>query len=132
MMAMIGYDEKTLAEFMHQELGRLADVLGYSVGVNDAGSYAQAVTEVMLRAGVEDLSQVKSLQVRALARVELWRKVCADLGSMYDFAADGASLKRGQMFTHAQINLAGATLLALEYDPAYCVGRGNRPNRGAQ
>lgn len=124
MMAVMRYSEKTLAEFMHAELGRLAQVLGYAVGLDDPGSYAQAVTEVRLRCGVEDLADAADvLYVRALARVEVWRRVCADLTALYDFSTEGASMRRRQMFINAQTNLAGAILLSLEHDPAYCIGR---------
>ena len=45
------YTEHTLAEYMHDELGKVATLLGYAVGVADAGSYAEAVIEAQITFG---------------------------------------------------------------------------------
>ena len=114
------YTEKTLAEFMHNELGKVAGITGYNVGVNDAGSYAEAVNETVLAYGVTSIINASDIQkVRALARVEAWKKACNDLAALYKFSSDGASYERQQMFANAQLNLGRALTLALQWDPSY-------------
>lgn len=114
------YTEKTLGDFMHQELGKVAGVLGYAVGVADAGSYAEAVNESLLSYGVATIDlATDTRKLRALARVEAWKKACDDLAGMYRFSADGASYNREQMFKQAESKLALCLFMSLSYDSNY-------------
>jgi hypothetical protein len=122
MPAPTSYTEKSLAEFMHAELGRVATVLGYSVGASDAGAYAETVNETLLVYGattIADASEIKKL--RALARLEAWKKAVGDLTTMYKFSADGGSFERQQMFDQAKAKMESAGMVAMAFDSAYSV-----------
>ncbi|MCX6081786.1 MAG: hypothetical protein NTW32_19850 [Chloroflexi bacterium] len=112
------YSEKSLAEFMQAELGKVAVLLAYAAGAADAGSYAEAVNESVLRYGsvlIADCTEI--LKLRALARVEAWRKACNDLTTVYKFSSDGSSFERETVYRQAVQNLNRALGLAAEYDP---------------
>jgi hypothetical protein len=116
------YTEKTLADFMHQELGKVAGILGYAVGAGDAGSYAEAVNETLLNYGQTLIAEAGDMpKIRALARVEAWRKACTDLAALYQFTSDDASYERNQVFDQAEKNLQMALTLALAWEPGYQV-----------
>lgn len=116
------YTEKTLADFMHVELGKLATVLGYAPGAGDAGSYAEAVNESILRYGVATIDLATDIRkLRGLARLEAWKKAVDDLAAHYTFQSDGNTFDREQMFTNAELNLQRCLTLALEWDPGYII-----------
>jgi hypothetical protein len=120
MPAPTAYTEKSLAEFMHSELGRVATVLGYSVGSNDAGDYAEAVNETLLVYGANTITDATSIQkLRALARLEAWKKAVGDLTTFFKFSADGGSFERQQMFDQAKAKMESANVAAMAYDSAY-------------
>jgi hypothetical protein len=97
------YDETSLAEFMHNELGPVAKVLGYTEPNGNAGVYQEAVNEVMLALGVTDLLRAPDIRkVRALARRQAWTMANNGLATKYDYSADGASYNRSQMFTQVK------------------------------
>jgi hypothetical protein len=111
------YTEKTLADFMAAELGKVATLLGYAVGAADAGSYQEAVNEALLWYGVTNVSQATViLKIRAMARVEAWRKAANDLTTSYKFSSPDGSFERQDVYNHALINLDRALVLAAEYD----------------
>ncbi len=111
------YTEKSLAEFMNAELGKVAILLGYAVGALDAGSYAEQVNEAILRYGVTVIGSCTDImKIRALARVEAWRKACNDLTTTYKFSSDGSSFERETIFNQAATNLNRVLALALVYD----------------
>jgi len=99
------YTEKTLAEYMHVEVGKLASILGYAVGVSDAGSYQEAVNNAIARCGVTLIADMTDIpRARATARAEVWKKACNDLAAFYGFSSDGARFDRDQMFAQANVN----------------------------
>ncbi len=111
------YSEKSLADFMQAELGKVAVLLGYAAGASDAGSYSEAVNETLLRYGAINISECSHmLKLRSLARVEAWRKALNDLAANYKFTSPEGSFERDRVFTQAEQNLARALLLAAEYD----------------
>ena len=119
------YTEKTLADFMAAELGKVATLLGYAVGAGDAGSYAEAVNETILRFGAASMAEcTEILKLRALARVEAWRKACNDLTTSYRFSSDGSSFERETVYQQAVQNLNRALGLAAVVDGsgAYVIG----------
>jgi hypothetical protein len=119
------YTEHTLAEYMHDELGKVATLLGYAVGVADAGSYAEAVIEAQITFGgaiaTVDASTVP--EIRALARIEAWRKAVNDLVTYYKFSAEGSAFEREAVLLNATKNLerayaAAAAFITLPFDYA--------------
>lgn len=120
----ISYTEKTLAEFMQQELGRTAEVLGYAAGTVDAGSYIEAVNETLLAYGVSSISGAVNIpRLRNLAQAAAWRKAAGDLVTAYRFSTDGDAFERSALFEHASRMLARAEhrAAAWEDDPAHVV-----------
>ncbi|HEY3310561.1 MAG TPA: hypothetical protein VGK00_02870 [Anaerolineales bacterium] len=114
------YTEKTLSDFMHQELGKVAVILAYTVGAGDAGSYAEAVNETLLKYGQVLIANATDIsKIRALARVEAWKKACNDLAALYKFTSDDASYERNQIFDQAEKNLGMALTLSLPWDAGY-------------
>lgn len=113
------YTEKTLATYMDTLLGPVADALGWSAPVADAGDYAEAVNEAMLAYGTNDISTITGRdniqQLRALARVEMWRQVVATTAGHYDFADATVNLKRSQIHEQASDNLNNAEADAFRY-----------------
>ncbi|MDI6769742.1 MAG: hypothetical protein QMD04_08705 [Anaerolineales bacterium] len=99
------YSELTLAQYMHAELGPVAKVLEYPEPAEEPGIYREAVNEVLLSAGVSDISQIADIRkVRALARREAWAMAVKALSTYYNFSADGARYDQSQM--HAQAKAA--------------------------
>jgi len=111
------YTEKTLADFMNAELGKVATVLVYVVGALDAGSYQEAVNESLLRYGAATVNLATDImKIRALARVEAWRKAVNDLSTNYRFSSPDGSFERETVFRQAVTNLERAQGLAAPYD----------------
>ncbi|HEY3312023.1 MAG TPA: hypothetical protein VGK00_10320 [Anaerolineales bacterium] len=118
------YTEKSLAEFMAAELGKVATLLGYAVGAGDAGAYAEAVNESILRYGAATIAEATDiLKIRAFARVEAWRKACNDLATFYKVSSDGSTFDRETVYKQAVVNLNRAFMQAIEWDEsgAYAV-----------
>ena len=111
------YTEKSLAEYMAAELGKVATLLGYTVGAADAGAYAEAVYESILRYGATAVGDCTDmLKIRAYARVYAWTKACNDLVTYYRFSSDGSTFERQRVYDQALANLGRAQLDAAEWD----------------
>lgn len=96
------YTELALAQYMHDQLGGIADVLGYARPVSFPDSYQEVVNEVLLELGVADISAVTDMRkLRVMARLYAWKKAAAALSSKYDFSTDGESYHRSQMHQQA-------------------------------
>jgi hypothetical protein len=105
----VTYTETTLAEYMHAELGKMAQVLGYGAPSLTPGDYQEQVNEVALELGISDMETAHDIRkVRALARREAWKKALNDLTSKYDFSSDGSSYSRSQMTEQAQASFERA------------------------
>lgn len=103
MSAPSGYSETSLAQFMHDELGPTARMLGYPEPADNPGVYAEAVNEAALSLGVNEISQASDIRkVRALAKREAWTMAVKALATKFDFSADGASYDRSQVFLQAK------------------------------
>ncbi len=101
----VTYTEPTLAEFMETILGPTATALGWTVGTNDAGSFAEPVNETLLAFGVSGIADATDIgKVRAIARWQAWRAAADALASKFDISTDGQSLSRSQL--HKQAILA--------------------------
>ena len=117
------YTEKTLAEYMHVMLGKVAKALDLHFGPSDAGDYAEAVNDALLAYGAEDIATITGStnfqKLRALARVAAWRFVVTNFAALFDFSADGASYNRSQLFEHATRALTLAEEAAAAYVTNY-------------
>lgn len=114
-----GYDEATLAAYMHAVLGRVAAILGWTA----PASYVEVVNDVTLACGaavIEDVTDIR--KVRALARREVWRAAVNGLVASYNLTADGATFNRSQITAQARSALQIAITDALPYDDSYVVG----------
>jgi hypothetical protein len=120
MAAPAAYSEATLKGLMHAMLGAVADSLGWSVA---GGSYDEALNETLLAYGTDDVATVVGrenlLELRALARREVWRAVMAETSGDYDFQDEAGRNNRSQVFAMASKNYAQAAADALVYDPLY-------------
>jgi len=117
------YTEKTLAEYMHVMLGKVAEALNLHFNPTDAGDYGEAVNDALLEYGettIASITGTANLQkLRALARVAAWQYVINNFAALYDFSADGASYNRSQLFKNAQESLKLAEQAALPYSSNY-------------
>lgn len=123
MAAPTTYTEKTLAQFMHLKLGKVAEALKLHLGAADAGDYAEAVNDALLAYGTDDISTISTSaniqKLRALAHVAAWRHVVNNFAALFDFSADGASYNRSQLFEHARQALQLAEEAAISYTSIY-------------
>ncbi len=97
------YTEEGLMNFMHESLEGVGDVLGF----DPPHGYDNAFYEVMLVYGVSDVTAVSGSRnirkLRAIARVEAWRKVMSATTGDYDFKReDGATYSRSQIHAQAE------------------------------
>lgn len=109
-----GYTADELAAYMHGLLtqAKLDTLLHWVV----PDSYAEMITDVMFILGVSDLSvlttPLQMRQLRAAARVALWRSVKAGLTLAYDFSdsavGGSGSWSRSQITQHVDALLAQA------------------------
>lgn len=117
------YTEKTLAEYMHVMLGKVAKALDLHFDPNGPGDYAEAVNDTLLAYGAEDIATITGTnniqKLRALARVAAWQHVVTNFAALYDFSADGASYNRNQLFKNAQEALKLAERAAVVYGSNY-------------
>lgn len=123
------YTEKTLAQFMHTQLGKIASILGLAVGASDAGSYAEAVNDTLLAYDAEDVTTITGAanlkKLRALAMLAAWTFVINNFAALYDFSADGASYDRSQLFKQSKEALVQDEIGA-------CQGVGLPPAKGLE
>lgn len=124
MAAPSSYTEATLADYMHTALGAVASAMAYT----SPASYSEAVNEALLGYGVDDIATISGREnirkLRALARVQAWKQVIADVTGDYDFSADGGQYSRSQVHKMAleALALAENEALALGAIPGYVVG----------
>jgi len=111
------YTEATLKAYLHTELGNTASILGWTVAL---GNYDEPVYDALFDMGedtIGDITDMADLQkLRVLAKLAMWRKVMAALVDKYDTNADDASLKRSQMYKHAENQVK--QLAAYGYGPS--------------
>lgn len=119
------YTEKSLAEFMHTKLGKVATALGLAVGASDAGSYTESVYDALLAYGTDDISSISGMdnirKLRTLAQLYVWQFVVNNFAALYDFSADGGRYNRSQLLQNAKEALQLAQAEALPYDTNYVI-----------
>lgn len=112
------YSEVTLADFMISELRSVATALNWT-----SGSMGEAVNSAILDYGVTDIADCIDIpKIRAIARVEAWKAVMADVSGDYDFRDGNSSYSRSQVHKQAKDNLESALLDAYKYLPDYKLG----------
>lgn len=105
-----------LADYLEAYLGAtLAGLLGWA-----SATFDSIAAEVFEKYDLTEASDPKELH--ALAKLEMWTWARNAVTLDYDFRADGADYKRGQLHQHVQDNLAQAVTEALPYLPEYVVG----------
>ena len=120
MAAPTSYTNVTLAGFMHDQLGNVAQVLGF----HNPGSYLEAVNEVMITIGVTDVQledEIDLIRLRTLARREAWRMVVHATGAAYNFSVAGDSYNRAELHRFALEMYTLYTIEALSFDPTYAM-----------
>jgi hypothetical protein len=111
------YTESTLASYLDDALGPMADVLGWSTSAN---SYNLPISRAMRALGLSDVATVTAAAdlaaLEVVATREAWRLVVQHLATRYDISLDQQSLKRSQLQAMAKeaLQIAEAdTVLAL-------------------
>ena len=118
------YTESTLADYMLTVTEAVSNVIGL-----DFLSFEEPVNDTLVAYGVTDIANATNVKkLRALAKVEAWRKCVEALAAKYDKSRnDGQSQvwdKENQLYTNAktQLELAEETAMRLGYvadDSAY-------------
>lgn len=109
------YTEESLMYFMHDALEGVGEVLGF----DPPDDYREACNEALMVYGASDVTAVSGIfnirKLRAVARVEAWRKVMSATTGDYDFRReDGAQYSRSQINAQARQNFNQALKEARE------------------
>jgi len=109
---------------MADDIGDIATALSWAVGASDAGSYAEAVNDVLVLAGATAIGDVGVAEARALARVSIWRRVVRYIGGDKSFENDGLSFsKEDQAHAQACLAIAETEAMSAGYLDTYLVKR---------
>jgi len=116
MAAPTSYTEYTLANYMHTLIANddlvneLVTTLKWNV---TNGSYNEAINETLLVLEVDDIASISGRdairQLRAVARMELWRLVVQRTVPAYQVSDGVATTSRNQIWEHAKAMLEMAT-----------------------
>jgi hypothetical protein len=121
----VAYTRLQLADYLHRLLGNTAETLGWSVSgghywdVLDDALLAYAAAEGASSVTIADATDLR--QLRALARVEVWRAVVAATTAEHDYGTATARFARGQIHKQALAQLARAEADAAPYAPEHVV-----------
>jgi hypothetical protein len=99
------YDEISLAEFMHEELGVTAKVLSW---YPERASYREVINNVLVTLSLPDLSSGTIPVLRAVARREVWRAAVKGLTGFFNFSTDFQLFDLEKLQAHAQVALGMA------------------------
>lgn len=106
------YSDATLAQFMVDQLGEVAGVLGWTWDTD----VHEAINETLLAYGVATVEEAVDLRkLRALARWQAWRAAVDSLVARYQFSNPEGSYHREQMLEGARLALADAEVEASEF-----------------
>ena len=109
------YTEASLAAYMFESLGRIAETLSL-----DETNMLESVHDISLVCGVSDIADVTDvIKIRALARVAALQVAQTTAATYYDFGADGGDYKRSQVMAQISILLTNAETAAFAYAPNY-------------
>ncbi len=91
------YTESDFKDYLHAELGPVAQALGWEVA---SGQYDEPLNDALFGIGATVISGVSSDDIngfRILGKLETWRKVLHHVSGDFDFSDEGASLSRSQV-----------------------------------
>jgi predicted membrane protein len=115
-----GYTETTLAFYMFESLGRIAETLAL-----DETHMTEAVNDVAAACGVTNVADVTDVaKLRSLAKVAALRVAQTTAVNWYDFSADGGDYKRSQVTAQIADMLVAAEAAAMVYSAGYAVQTG--------
>jgi hypothetical protein len=104
------YSASELAAYMHGELGRVADALGFTA----PASYGQAIVRTLTAYGVSSIASATNVpRLLALSSVEAWRLAVQQLTPQFNINTDGRGESRAGFYEHARDMLADAEAYAL-------------------
>lgn len=106
------YTEQTLADYMVTVTEQVSAAIGL-----DFASFGEAINDTLIAYGESDIADATNIKkLRALAKVEAWRRCVEALAARYDKSRnDGQSViydKENQLFTNAQKQLELAEIYA--------------------
>lgn len=106
------YSASELADYMHGELGRVAEACAFT----SPDSYTQATVRTLIAYGVQDIASATNVpRLLALSSVEAWRLAVGQLTPQFSVNTDGRGQDRSDFFEHALKMLADAQTNALLY-----------------
>lgn len=98
-----------LADYMHGELGRIAQALSFTV----PASYSGAIVKALMAYGVDTIASATNVpRLYALASVEAWRLASQQLTPQINTSTDGRSQNARELFEHCQMMLEDAQRVA--------------------
>lgn len=105
------YDETQLKAYMLDVVGGLGARLELI-----ANDFNEAVISTLLLYGVNEAEDAKDIaKLRAIARMEAWRRAASKATGAYDFTADGSTFRRSELAKQAQQELEQAEREAMSY-----------------
>lgn len=118
----MAYTAATLLALMEVEISTSLEPLG----LDASDALSEAVTEVRLILGVDDVADVDDdLKLRTIARWQAWLAAEAAAVNQYDLASEGDRLSRQQWFRNIQSRLARAEASASRYSEVQTVLAGS-------
>lgn len=92
------YTEATLAAFMKDTLGEVADLLGWTASGYAVDSFRPMVEDALVAYGVGTIENALNItKLRAAAKVAAWSGAMTALVTRYDFQSEQQSFSRSQM-----------------------------------
>ena len=103
MAAPSSYTEESLAQFMLDVLGEVANVLG----IDSTTNFDEEVSDSLLLYGVDDIADATDIRkLRACARYSAWRKAYSQFVTKFTFQTDQQRFERSDMGKAARTQLA--------------------------
>lgn len=102
-----------LSTYLITNLGEMATFLGWTTASTEITQIIEDTLEILSLDDESDSTDAVAL--KAVARYIAWSFVVNNLSVDYDFKADGADVKRNQMFKAAQANLSMNKISASPY-----------------
>ena len=108
------YTEDMLKSYMVGRVRTIADLLGMTVD-----HFTESVNDVLIAYGVDDISNATDIpKLRALAHVQAWMLVAEVASGEYQFAADGGSFNKKQIYDNAVATLERLSITYAPYLPS--------------
>lgn len=111
------YTEAQLAAFMHDQLGEVGLILGFTAPSGQVGSYQEAIYAALFEYGVSNVSNASDIRkIRALARKAAIEKAMMSLAGRYTFRTGDKTFNRREMQQMLAPMLESARTECLEFD----------------